>query len=97
MRLEAVTQVHRSLDEGEWSGLSGKRDRQSGGSLSVEFFRTRRIEPGDHRAALVIKRELLAGDVPCLDPIDRSGARPRRRAVVRAELGERGDQLAALA
>jgi hypothetical protein len=30
MRLEAVSQVHRSLDGKGWSSLPGKRDRQSG-------------------------------------------------------------------
>ena len=53
---------------------TGQRDRQSGRGLSIEFFRARRIEPGDDRAALVIERELLAGDVPGFHAVDRRRA-----------------------
>ena len=46
----------------EDGGLSGKRDRQSGRGLSIEFFRTRRIEPGQrpnrsrHKAKAACRR-----------------------------------------
>ncbi len=76
--------------EGRTKRSTGKRDRQSGRGLSIEFFRPRRIEPGDHRAALVVERELLAGDVPRFHAVDRRRAAQRTGAVAGAELGLRG-------
>src|SRR5690606_24838719 len=62
--------------------LTGERDRQAVFGLAVELLRSGGVEPCQRAAIFVIKRQLLAGDVPRFHAVD--GGRAAQRAGTKA-------------
>src|SRR4051812_3361298 len=75
---------------------AAQRNGQTARGLAVEALTGGRVEPGEHAAAIVVEGELLAGDVPRFDAVERRRAVQRPGAEAGAELGLRRGDLAAL-